>query len=1391
MGEEAVFLTISSDGKTMDDKCSRAVKRSQECVVDNTEAESPNKKPAIEPLNDEISGRVESNECVVDSIEVETSDKKPEEMSFNNENSFKVESKCLHECVVDAIVEVANSNKNPEEESLNDEISFKVESKCLHECVVDAIVEVTTLNKNPEEESFNNENSFKVESKCLHDECVVDAIAKVATPNNKLAQDYDNFSRLESNCINEQVVGAMEVQTLNKNLAEEGSNNEICSRAESNHSNECVVDALEVEISNKKTGHEFSNDKSSCMLESKCLSECAVDAMEVETLNRKAVQEVSVDDNSSKIESKCSNECFVDAMEVDSHSKKPEEDFSNDENSSRLELNCSNECVVDGVELETPNKKSAVEISNNECSSRVEFERFDKCDVDALEVGTPNKKLQQEVSIDENSFRVEQKSLNECVVDAIEVDIPSKNLEESFSKVDSKCSNECFADTTEVEPSNENLGEEIPDDENYTRVESKCSNECVLDATEVETSNKNSDEVSLNNENSLSAELQCLNECFRDTIDVNKKPSEEISSDENSSRVEPKYSNEFIVDGFEAETPIKHPVKESSTESSSEILDPNGSPHENASSSQTVSSQHEEWLSKSGSGDITSSNPVETCTEMAASKEGHCMNGVSSSLSKKEVVVEGSKDANTCGVKRIIIKFSKSRDIDNGVSPSTTHPSSMEVDYGFSNGRLYEEPNVNPLKIICASEDLFESTSGTRPYLYASKKKIDPKMFDRILENYTQNVKKLLSTGVLDGVEVHYVNQEKKLLQGIIKDCGYLCGCALCNFSKVLNAYEFEQHAGCKTKHPNDHVILDNGKSIYSIIQELKNAPVSSLEDVIRALVGPLFNEKAYLKWKESLESGSFQKTVRMGEMTEQSQQSHLNIVDFPRSTTSCSSEDTEDSFVSAPRPMMQKFPVKQRISTMQGISKEGKFFPKKSTSPKNTVGRNKKRDNDLHRVLFMPNGLPDGAELAYFAKGKRLLDGYKQGNGIVCSCCNNEISPSQFESHAGCAAKRQPYRHIYTSTGVSLHDLSLSLVNGHCLAISNTGSMCTVCGDGGDLIFCDACSQAFHADCLDSQCTPEGDLCCPYCKDKIGISGKVASSESSGNVRPITIRLTRVVKAPATEIGGCVVCRAPDFSVMTFDERTVMLCDQCEKEYHVGCLKKRGLGDLKELPKGKWFCCEHCSRVHATLQNLVLTGVKVIPPSMSNIIRRKLIEKGLTTEVGQDVQWQLLSGKFGPLDKRDLLSRAVAIFRDSFDPIVERSGRDLIPAMVYGKSVSGQEFGGLYCALISVKSVVVSAGLLRIFGREVAELPLVATTKESQGKGYFQALLSCIERLLCFLNVEKLVLPAAEEAESIWTNKFGFRKMTEDQFQKYTKDVQLISFKGTIMLEKAVSRGQ
>lgn len=106
---------------------------------------------------------------------------------------------------------------------------------------------------------------------------------------------------------------------------------------------------------------------------------------------------------------------------------------------------------------------------------------------------------------------------------------------------------------------------------------------------------------------------------------------------------------------------------------------------------------------------------------------------------------------------------------------------------------------------------------------------------------------------------------------------------------------------------------------------------------------------------------------------------------------------------------------------------------------------------------------------------------------------------------------------------------------------------------------------------------------------------------------------------------------------------------------------------------------------------------------------------------------------------------------------------------------------------LICWSSSVVSAGTLRIFGTDIAELPLVALqnfdwfvyitvtygchcsasiiiTLVWSKQGYFQTLFSCIEGLLAFFNVKNLVLPAAEEAESICTDKFVFSKIKQDQ---------------------------
>ncbi|XP_054801196.1 uncharacterized protein LOC129305228 isoform X1 [Prosopis cineraria] len=856
--------------------------------------------------------------------------------------------------------------------------------------------------------------------------------------------------------------------------------------------------------------------------------------------------------------------------------------------------------------------------------------------------------------------------------------------------------------------------------------------------------------------------------------------ADRTGEDDELSRTDLKRDCQCFTDTELDPSPNKKQAKEVSNDDvRSEVSNPNISSKENVLAFQDISSQPSELANTNQAecGEVTS-----TCLENSSSDEtlsdgGGDHNtisqndkGASSAEMTSCVVLEIPKHASASGIRKITFKFSKKKE-----------------DYDYQSLASTDRNPYDDEALLSSDykSGMLDSSYGME-YVQAGDfnsyaRNMELKMSKKVVPScYPTNVKKLLATGILDGARVKYIYTHgagKIELPGIIQGGGYMCGCSLCSFSKVLSAYEFEQHAGAKTRHPNNHIFLENGKPIYSIIQEIKTAPLSLLDEVIKNVAGSSVNEESFQVWKASLLQSNGQVGADNFCNSKLVGLPHTNISEFVDGVSYMSCSDVLS-------PVEQQSHEKQTTDERKHVKKSSSHTSNLGLQQKKNVdGCNKRRDNDLHRLLFMPNGLPDGAELAYYVKGQKLLGGYKQGNGIVCGCCDREISPSQFEAHAGMAARRQPYRHIYTSNGLTLHDIALSLANGQNLTTGDSDDMCAICGDGGDLIPCNGCPRAFHAVCLGLQCAPESCWLCQTCRDIAGCS------RISSTARPIKIRLTRVVKAPEFEMGGCVVCREHDFSVAKFDERTVIICDQCEKEYHVGCLRDSGLCELEELPKDKWFCCDDCNRIYVALQNSVSAGAEVIPPCLSVLINRKREERGLPIDGGgiDDIQWRILSGKSRYPEHLPLLSRAAAIFRECFDPIVAVSGRDLIPVMVYGRNISGQEFGGMYCVVLIVKSVVVSAGLLRIFGRHVAELPMVATSREHQGKGYFQVLFSCIEKLLLSLKVEKLVLPAAEDAESIWTRKLGFRKLTEDQLSKYLREVQLTLFNKTSMLEKTV----
>ncbi|KAH9734585.1 PHD-type domain-containing protein [Citrus sinensis] len=710
------------------------------------------------------------------------------------------------------------------------------------------------------------------------------------------------------------------------------------------------------------------------------------------------------------------------------------------------------------------------------------------------------------------------------------------------------------------------------------------------------------------------------------------------------------------------------------------------------------------------------------------------------------------------------------------------------------------KPKVEPVEVLVTQSEGFGNESmslieveaiAEGSALTSPKKNLELKMSKKIsLNKKPMTVTELFETGLLDGVSVVYMGGIKfqaSGLRGIIRDGGILCSCSLCNGCRVIPPSKFEIHACKQYRRASQYICFENGKSLLEVLRACRSVPLPMLKATLQSALSSLPEEKSFacVRCKGTFPITCVGKTgpgplcnscvkskKPQGTMT-YTTGIRIRLLEADLVSKSSSKSVSLRNLLKTRSPWELTRKSKKTVLISKPFENDSPplSFPNKSRwniTPKLR----------LHKLVFDESGLPDGTEVGYYACGQKLLEGYKNGLGIICHCCNSEVSPSQFEAHAGWSSRRKPYAHIYTSNGVSLHQLAISLSKGRQYPGKDNDDLCTICADGGNLLPCDGCPRAFHKECASLSSIPQGDWYCKYCQNMFERkrflqhdANAVEAGRVSGvdSVEQITKRCIRIVKNLEAELSGCLLCRGCDFSKSGFGPRTILLCDQ-------------------ELPKGKWFCCMDCSRINSVLQNLLVQEAEKLPEFHLNAIK-KYAGNSLETVSDIDVRWQLLSGKAATPETRLLLSQAVAIFHDCFDPIVDSiSGRDLIPSMVYGRNLRGQEFGGMYCAILTVNSSVVSAGILRVFGQEVAELPLVATSKINHGKGYFQLLFSCIEKLLSFLRVKSIVLPAAEEAESIWTDKFGFKKIDPELLSIYRKRCsQLVTFKGTSMLQKRV----
>ncbi|KAL6848257.1 hypothetical protein ACP4OV_022385 [Aristida adscensionis] len=132
--------------------------------------------------------------------------------------------------------------------------------------------------------------------------------------------------------------------------------------------------------------------------------------------------------------------------------------------------------------------------------------------------------------------------------------------------------------------------------------------------------------------------------------------------------------------------------------------------------------------------------------------------------------------------------------------------------------------------------------------------------------------------------------------------------------------------------------------------------------------------------------------------------------------------------------------------------------------------------------------------------------------------------------------------------------------------------------------------------------------------------AGRQAGVDSIEQIMKRAIRIVPI----SDDLGGCALCKQKDFNNAVFDERTVVLCDQCEKEYHVGCLRSQLQVDLKELPEGEWFCSTSCFEIRSSLDKIISDGAQMLQEPDMDIIRKKHEMRDLCIETTIDLRWHV-----------------------------------------------------------------------------------------------------------------------------------------------------------------------
>ncbi|WVZ56579.1 hypothetical protein U9M48_007085 [Paspalum notatum var. saurae] len=465
-----------------------------------------------------------------------------------------------------------------------------------------------------------------------------------------------------------------------------------------------------------------------------------------------------------------------------------------------------------------------------------------------------------------------------------------------------------------------------------------------------------------------------------------------------------------------------------------------------------------------------------------------------------------------------------------------------------------------------------------------------------------------------------------------------------------------------------------------------------------------------------------------------------------------------------------QDMPVMNKCSNMFTLSaRHGKSRERKSSSsPLNSTqvlcsrhGRslpNQHRVKTVLSLLIEKNILLPRDKVTY----KKIIDGpgIKEGSigreGIKCMCCNEVFTLEAFEIHAG-SSTPLPSAHIFLmKDGRSLSQCLVEFMCGNKPRDSQhvrlkgrnfdleSDSICSVCHDGGEILLCDNCPSSYHHDCVGLEAIPEGSWYCPSCR--------------------------------------CSICNLSDYDPDTsqFTEKTIVYCDQCEREYHVGCTRNSGHHPICQ-PEGRWLCSKGCSKIFQRLQELIGKSVPTPVEGLSCTILRFHRENGSNHGDYDDA---IMAEHYGKL------CIAVDVLHECFVTIIEpRTQSDISEDIIFNREseLRRLNFRGFYTILLQKGGELVSVGTFRICGQKFAELPLIGTRIQYRRQGMCRLVMNELEKLLLDMGVERLLLPAVPELLETWTGSFGFTAMSDSDRLELAGN-SILSFQGTTMCQKVLN---